>query len=201
MSCTARATASSEGPRWRANLAAVIADLQSFVRYFEGVHGRTARDVGSLPEEAESWRPPPSKDQEASWGVPQIVKHIAEARLFFAGAFLGEGWVWDQWPDPVERKDEWLAALEKSFGAFSARVSDVQADRLGEKVDPIAKEGRPLSAWRLLMMMVEHEVHHRSQLETYAGLNGWPVNQTFGRTNEWVVSQREAEMSNRPDGT
>jgi hypothetical protein len=25
------------------------------------------------------------------------------------------------------------------------------------------------------MMMIEHEVHHRSQIDAYAGLNGWPV--------------------------
>jgi uncharacterized damage-inducible protein DinB len=178
----------------------LITDIPSFLRYFEGVHGRTARDVGSLPQEAEPWRPPPSQDEESSWGVSEIVRHIAEARLFFASAFLGAGWVWDPWPDPVDRKDDWTAALERSFGAFSERVSEAPAERLREKVDPIAKEGRPLSGWRVLLMMVEHEVHHRSQLETYAGLNGWPVNQTFGRTNEWVVSQREAEMSNRPEG-
>jgi uncharacterized damage-inducible protein DinB len=27
-----------------------------------------------------------------------------------------------------------------------------------------------LSGWRILMMMLEHEVHHRSQIDTYAGL-------------------------------
>ena len=170
------------------------------MRYFEGVHGRTVRDVSSLPEEAESWMPPPSEEQEASWGVPQIVRHLAEARLFFAGAFLGEGWVWDAWPNPVESKDDWRGALEESFAKFSERVNEAPPERLREKIDPIAKEGRPLSGWRVLLMMVEHEVHHRSQLETYAGLNGWPVNQTFGRTNEWVVSQREAEMSARLEG-
>lgn len=44
------------------------------------------------------------------------------------------------------------------------------------------------------MMLVEHEVHHRAQLSTYAGLNGWPVRQTFDRTNEWVVGRREEEQ-------
>ena len=178
----------------------MISDTGSFLRYFEGVHARTARDVGSLPPEAENWKPPPSTDEESSsWGVPDIVRHIAEARLFFAGAFLGEGWIWDPWPDGLARRGEWVPALEKSLAAFSARVADAPEERLSAKVDPIGGEGRALSGWRLLLMMVEHEVHHRSQLETYAGLNGWPVNQLFGRTNEWVVSQREAEMRDRPE--
>jgi uncharacterized damage-inducible protein DinB len=178
----------------------VISDVSSFVRYLEGVHRRTARDVGSLPPEAQTWKPPPSSDEESSsWTIPDIVRHIAEARLFFAGAFMGEGWVWDRWPDGLERIEAWLPALEKSSGAFSARVSEAPDERLASKVDPMAGEGRPLSGWRVLMMMVEHEIHHRSQLETYAGLNGWPVNQLFGRTNEWVVSQRESEMRDRPE--
>lgn len=176
----------------------MIADIPSFVRYAEGVHRRTTRDVGSLPEEAASWKPPPSKEEESSWGVGEIVRHIAEARLFFASAFAGEGWVWEPWPDRLEGRETWLPALEESFDSFSARLGELSADRLGERVDPVGGEGRPLSGWRVLMMMVEHEVHHRSQLETYAGLNGWPVNQLFGRTNEWVVSQRNAEMGGRP---
>jgi len=36
------------------------------------------------------------------------------------------------------------------------------------------------------MMMLEHEVHHRSQIDTYAGLQGWPVPQIFERTFESI---------------
>ena len=43
-----------------------------------------------------------------------------------------------------------------------------------------------LPGWRLLMMMLEHEVHHRSQIDTYAGLQGWPVPQIFERTFESI---------------
>lgn len=175
----------------------MIADVPSFIRYFEGVHGRTVRDVASLPDEAESWRPPTSQDEESSWGPPEIVRHLAEARLFFVGAYLGKGWVWDPWPDRLDRKDGWIPALDVSLAAVTARLTEAPVERLRERVDAIAREGPGLSGWRVLMMMVEHEVHHRSQLATYAGLNGWPVNQIFGRTNEWVVSQRDAELRNR----
>lgn len=51
-----------------------------------------------------------------------------------------------------------------------------------------------ISAWRTLMMMAEHEIHHRAQISTYAGLNGWPVAQTFDRDNEWVVAQRNDQL-------
>lgn len=171
----------------------MIADIPSFLRYFDGVHARTARDVSTLPAEAEAWHPPASGDEESSWGVPDIVRHVAEARLFFAGAFLGEGWVWDPWEELLPRKESWVPALDRSREMFGSRLAEGSPERLRERVEPIAGEGPSLSGWRVLLMMVEHEVAHRSQLTTYAGLNGWPVNQIFGRTNEWVVARREEE--------
>jgi uncharacterized damage-inducible protein DinB len=36
------------------------------------------------------------------------------------------------------------------------------------------------------MMMLEHDVHHRSQIDTYAGLNGWEVPQIYGRAAEQI---------------
>ena len=32
------------------------------------------------------------------------------------------------------------------------------------------------------MMMIENEVHHRSQIDAYAGLEGWPVPDIFNRS-------------------
>jgi len=46
--------------------------------------------------------------------------------------------------------------------------------------------GQGLSGWRLLMMMLEHEVHHRSQIDAYVGLQGWPVPDIFGRSAESI---------------
>jgi uncharacterized damage-inducible protein DinB len=50
-----------------------------------------------------------------------------------------------------------------------------------------------LSGWRILMMMLEHEVHHRSQIDTYAGLEGWPVPDIFGRSAETISALQLAQ--------
>ena len=171
----------------------MIADVESFVRYFEGIHRRTARDVADLPSEAETWTPPEREEEEASWGVPQLVRHVAEARGFFVSAYLGRGWVWDPWPEPMETRDRWVPGLQASFDRAASALRE-GPDRLRERVDPIGGEGPKLSGWRVLMMMAEHEVHHRAQISAYAGLNGWPVHQTFGLTNEFVVAQLEDEV-------
>ena len=50
-----------------------------------------------------------------------------------------------------------------------------------------------LSGWRILMMMLEHEVHHRSQIDTYAGLEGWPVPDIFERSAEAISALQPAQ--------
>ncbi|HWC31746.1 MAG TPA: DinB family protein [Actinomycetota bacterium] len=174
----------------------MISDVASFVRYFGGIHRRTVRAVSALPASAERWRPS-SGDGEAAWGVPEIVRHIAEARLFFASAYAGDGWVWDSWPEPVDAKPTWVPALERSAEQLAGLLEGTQEAWLSRKVEAIGGDGVMLSGWRVLMMMVEHEVHHRAQISTYAGLNGWPVHQTFDRTNEWVLERREEQVRGR----
>ena len=45
-----------------------------------------------------------------------------------------------------------------------------------------------LSGWRMVMMMLQHEVHHRSQIDTYAGLQGWPVPDIFEHSAETIAA-------------
>jgi uncharacterized damage-inducible protein DinB len=170
----------------------MIRDLDAFLDWFEGVHRRTVRDVSILPAEAERWKPGSTDEGEASWGVPDLVRHMAEARSYFAGAFLGNGWIWDTWPEELATKDTWAPALDVSMRDFRERLAG-SGDRLEVRIELIANPGRTMSAWRALMMMTEHEIAHRAQIGTYAGLNGWPVAQIFDRTNEWVRAQREDE--------
>ena len=172
----------------------MITDVASFLGWFEGVHRRTVRDISLLPVEAETWKPPVEGDDEGSWGVPQLVRHIAEARPYFASAFLGRGWVWDQWPDELTTRDSWVPALERSLQQLHHDLDGVPHERLRERVELIGAPDKTASAWRLLMMMSEHEIQHRSQIAAYAGLNGWENAQTFDRTNEWVVEQREDQL-------
>jgi len=176
----------------------MIADIRSFLRYFESVHRRTVRDVEALPLESERWKPP-TGEGEGAWGAPQIVRHIAEGRQFFASAFLGRGWVWDPWPEPVDGREAWVPALERSWELFVDALGGTGEEQLHSRLELIGQPETTVSGWRVLMMMVEHEVHHRSQLATYAGMNGWPVHQIFGRTNEWVLGQRDAELSRRAE--
>ena len=163
----------------------MISDIASYLRFFDGVHRRTERDVAALPEAAAAWRSPASGG-EGEWSIGQIVGHIGSARLYFASAYRGEGWI--TVPPGLDANDQrtWIPWLQASAERFSARLKDTPNEWLTRRIDTIDTPGSTLSGWRLLMMMIEHEVHHRSQIDTYAGLLGWPVPHIFNRSAETI---------------
>jgi uncharacterized damage-inducible protein DinB len=175
----------------------MITDPQAFLRYFESVHRRTLRDVEALPPQAGNWAPP-SGEGEKAWSIAEIVGHIAKSRIYFAKAYRDEGWTYD-WEAPITpSQDSWLPALETSAAEFRRRIEDTPAEWLNRRVPMIDTDGH-LSGWRVLMLLLEHEVHHRSQIDTYSGLQGWDVPQIFGRYYEQVEAL-QAEQQRRSPG-
>jgi uncharacterized damage-inducible protein DinB len=45
------------------------------------------------------------------------------------------------------------------------------------------------------MMMIEHEAHHRSQIDAYAGLEGWPVPDIFNRSAESIDALQSGQRA------
>ena len=163
----------------------MITDIASYLRFFASVGRRTERDVAALPPAAAAWRPP-SAGETAGWNIGQIVGHIGGARLYFASAYRGEGWLSS--PAELDPDDQrtWVPWLQTSAARFAARLKDTPDAWLTRRIETIDTPGMALSGWRLLMMMIEHEVHHRSQIDTYAGLQGWPVPDIFDRSAEAI---------------
>lgn len=163
----------------------MITDMAAYLRFFDSVQRRTQRDIAALPSGAAAWRPP-ATDGEAGWSIGHIVGHIGGGRIYFASAYRGEGWITE--PAELDEDDQrtWLPWLQSTAARFVARLKDTPREWLDRRVEMIDTPGATLAGWRLLMMMIEHEVHHRSQIDTYAGLQGWPVPDIFNRSSETI---------------
>ena len=172
----------------------MITDIASYLKFFDGVRRRTERDVAALPPEAAAWRPA-AGGGESGWSIGQIVGHLGGTRLYFASAYRGEGWLWP--PTEMDPDDSrvWLPWLRTTAERFAARLADTPAEWLTRRVEMIDTPGATLSGWRILMMMIEHEVHHRSQIDAYAGLQGWPVPDIFNRSAEHISTLQSAERA------
>ena len=166
----------------------MITDIYSFLGYFDAVHRRTVRDVAALPPTAESYRPATGEGENA-WAIGDIVRHVAGSRLYFSRAYRGEGWLFDGPLRPVNSQADWIPCLEESAAEFHGRLEGTPPGWLSRRIPMIDSDGA-LSGWRILMMCLEHEVHHRSQIDTYAGLQGWPVPDIYGRSAEQVGLER-----------
>lgn len=171
--------------------------IDGFLRYFDAVHRRALRDVGALPPAADGWRPP-SGSGEGAWSINTLVGHMAGSRLYFASAYRGDGWISPPAPD-VSSRDRWLPALEASAHELH-RLLDGTPDAWLERKVWMIDTDATLSGWRVLMMMAEHDIHHRSQIDTYAGLNGWPVPDIYGRSAEQVGRLQAAERAKHGRG-
>lgn len=170
----------------------MITSIDAFLRYFDAVNRRAMRDIAALPPEADGWRPAAGTGENA-WSINQIIGHMAGSRLYFASAYAGKGWVTERPPD-VRSREMWVPAIEASARALRQALESTPDAWLARRVAMIDSAGE-LSGWRVLMMMVEHDIHHRSQLDTYAGANGWDVPQIFDRTAETIEGLQPGERA------
>ena len=166
----------------------MIESMPAFLRYFDAVHRRAMRDIAALPPQAEGWVPYQGEGEQG-WSINVLVGHMAGSRLYFANAYRGQGWISPDPPDTSQREN-WLSVLDESAQLLHSVLEDSPDAWLHRKVAMIDSDGA-LSGWRVLMMMVEHDIHHRSQIDTYAGLNGWPVPDIYGRSAETIATLQE----------
>lgn len=170
----------------------MITTVDAFLRYFDAVHRRAVRDIAALPAEADGWAPVGGSG-EGGWGINALIGHMCVARLYFISAYRGEGWISPPAPD-VSGRELWTAALEQSAQGVRARLAGTPDAWLRRKVEMI-DTAAALSGWRVLMMMLEHDIHHRSQIDTYAGMNGWDVPDIYGRSAETIGGLQDVERA------
>jgi uncharacterized damage-inducible protein DinB len=168
-------------------------DIDAFLRYFEGVNKRAMRDIAALPPAADGWKPT-SGEGEKAWAINTLIGHMCGSRLYFASAYCGTGWVSPKPPD-VSSREKWVPALQSSFDEFKAKLSGTPNEWLDRRVDMIDSPGATLPGWRVLLMMMEHDIHHRSQIDTYAGLNGWDPPQIYNRSAETIGTMQDAQRA------
>jgi uncharacterized damage-inducible protein DinB len=170
----------------------MFTSIETFLRYFDGVNRRAMRDIAALPPEADGWKPATGEGEKA-WSINTLIGHMCGSRLYFASAYSGDGWITPEPPD-VSSREKWVPALEASAADLRAQLESAPPEWLDRRIEMI-DSSETLAGWRLLLMMMEHDIHHRSQIDTYAGMNGWDVPQIYNRSAETIGGLQEAERS------
>lgn len=160
----------------------MITSVAEFVQYFDGVRRRTLAAVARITEESATYRP-----RETEWTCGQIVRHIAGAERFFVTKVVEDRFTTDLDVAPFAAWDATRATLDEVHRVEMARLGALPDARLREKLRDL--EGGTVSAWRFLMAMAEHEIHHRSQLDAWLALAGTEPPQIYGYRMEDVVAK------------
>jgi uncharacterized damage-inducible protein DinB len=165
----------------------MIASVTSFLSYFESVRRRTLTFCHAIPEAQIDWSP-----RAGEFTCGDIVRHLAAAEQMFASVAISGRWSYPgHEPSLGPDLPTALAYLTASHASAVAALATMRDTDLAIQRDGIG--GYPIAVWRVLMLMAEHEIHHRSQIGTYLSLIGVEPPQLYGLHLEEVIAYTEGE--------
>ena len=152
-------------------------DLDEFLHHVARVRERTRRVAECIPAAKVEWTYKPG-----AFTLGDLVRHIAVTER-------------DVWAETVHNRpsryvshgrefadgrDEVLALLDRLHEESLAQFRALTPQMLAAKCATPA--GVPLTTWKWLRMMPEHEIHHRGQLYTMLGMIDVPTPPLYGMT-------------------
>ncbi len=160
----------------------MIQTTQSFIEYFEGIRRRTLNFVRLIPPAQFDWSP-----REGEFTCGDLVRHLAATEQTFVGAALEGTWRYRGHDRALASTfDEAIAYLDACHVEAMTALRHLNDAELSQPRASL--KGPPAKAWRWLMALVEHEIHHRSQLAVYLMLLGVKPPHLYGLGVEDVIA-------------
>ncbi len=162
----------------------MIQSTVDFIKYFESIRRRTLNYVRVIPPDRLGWSPKPGE-----FTCADIIRHINEAEKMFIRVAVEERWSYEGHESEQNQSlDELIALLEATHVEAMDKLRQLPDQDLNEPRPGPKGEGQPVQAWRWLMVMAEHEIHHRSQLAVYLSLMGVQPPHIFGLGVEDLIA-------------
>jgi uncharacterized damage-inducible protein DinB len=162
----------------------MIQTTTDFIKYFEGVRRRTMNYIRVVPADRLAWSP-----KEGEFTCADIVRHILAAEKMFVRVVTEGRWNYESHEaDSEQSLVDLIALLESTHTETMKKLEQFPDQNLNEPRFGPKKEGHPLKAWRWLMAMTEHEIHHRSQLAVYLSLMDVQPPHIFGLGVEDLIA-------------
>ncbi|MGO9518084.1 MAG: DinB family protein [Candidatus Korobacteraceae bacterium] len=158
-----------------------IQDLGIFLEYLDKVHQRTVRVAHCIPADKLEW-----SFREGKFTLGDLVRHIAAIERYM-------------YAETIQGKPSRYAGCNRELADGLAEILLFQERTHRESVEIISRltsedlnrkcatpEGTPITVWKWLRAMVEHEIHHRGQIYTYLAMLSVPTPPLYGLTSEQV---------------
>ena len=159
----------------------LLGDRRALNEYLDRVHERTRRIVQLVPPADVEWSP-----AQGWFSFGGLVRHLAALeRWMFAENAQGRPSRYDgHGRELADGMDAVLAYYEAMHAESRAIFQSLDDAALGRKVNTPA--GTPITLWKWLRSMTEHEAHHRGQLYLMLALRGVKTPPLYGLTSEEV---------------
>lgn len=157
-----------------------ITTIKTFLEYYENLRGRTLRIVNCIPPDKIDWT-----HQAGKFTFADLIRHLAASeRFMFAENVRGKKSAY-----PGHEKDstgdgdalDYLNKMHKESMEIFRSLTD---EDLQKKC--LTPGDVPITTWKWLRAMCEHEIHHRGQIYAYLGMLGIAAPPIFGLTSEQV---------------
>jgi uncharacterized damage-inducible protein DinB len=168
----------------------VFLDAPSFADYWRNVRTRTTRVLDLVPPDDLEWTHAPGK-----YTFGDIFRHLAGIERYMYAETVQHR------PSAYPGHSAALGVGHDGIRAYMSRCHQESLVIFGALTeDDLTSKcrtpsGTPITVWKWLRAMVEHEAHHRGQLYLMAGMRGISVPPLYGLTEEEVL-----ELSDRLPG-
>ena len=158
-----------------------IQTIDGFLHYFNNVRARTMRVARCIPADKIEWTYAPGK-----FTLGDLLRHLAVTeRYMWAENAQGK-------PARYTTHDKQLADGLENVLAFMERLhaesleifSELSPEDLQRKCN--TPDNAPITVWKWLRLMTEHEIHHRGQIYLYLSMLGVETPPLYGLTSEQV---------------
>ena len=161
-----------------------IRAVQPFLEYWDSLRGRTRRVVVCIPPEHLEWT-----HRAGAFTLGDLVRHLATIqRYMYAETVAGRPSSYpgcgrelaDGYGDVVAYFDR----LDLESRAIIGALGEADLERKCR-----TPAGTPITTWKWLRSMCEHEAHHRGQIYLMLGMLGVPTPPLYGLTSEEVQAR------------
>lgn len=165
-----------------------ITDIKSFLEYYGKIRQRTNRLIAVIPPEYMDWAYKLGK-----FTIADIIRHIAAMeRYMFAENVLGKPCIYSgcgkELADGYERVIDYFNKKHEESLVIFKSLSDEDLQR-----KCLTPRNAPITIWKWLRAMTEHEIHHRAQLYIYLNLLDVKTPPMFGLSSEEVIQNSQSK--------
>jgi uncharacterized damage-inducible protein DinB len=163
-----------------------ITSIGPFLDYYERIRERTNKVIKCIPPERIDWT-----YKEGKFTFADLIRHVAAIeRYMYAetvqlkpSRYPGHG------KELADGYDNVLAFMERAHRESVEIFGRLSDEDLKKKC--LTPGATPITIWKWLRALVEHEIHHRAQIYTYLAMIEIPTPPVYGLTSEQVFQKSE----------